>query len=749
MKRGFLHIIFIIIISALYCSANAQSMEKLIKNGDAELEAGRYHQALSWYKQAFDSDTNSIDANFKYAEGLRLTKDFGKALWYYDKVYHKALGKLYPESLYWVAMLQKQTGNYRDAADSWKKVQKLFKKANSPENAKARHEQKVCRWAEFESRKKTEFELQRVKGDVAVEDAVFGGVIDGTNLWYNLLPTRDLDIHNPDDDFVQIRRAQFKDGAASGSEKLPDGINTSMTHNGNVAFSQDGKRMYFTRCASLPSQPVKEGPCMIMVSWKNGNDWGAPDAVGVVNDGESSSTQPWVSEIDGKEYLFFASDRKGGQGGYDIWYSLVTGGNQYGKPVNAGRLVNSKEDEMTPFYSTQDTALFFSSTWHQGFGGFDIHYAKGKPGSFVMPENLGRPYNTPGNDLYFRKHDKTVILTSNFDPANPATPCCNKLWHYEFPPEPVEEPETLEDLMKYLPVTLYFHNDRPVPNSLDTSTNLNYVSTLDHYLSLQPTYRDEYSKGLTTKEDVAEAIEAIDAFFADYAIKGAKDLERFTALLAEELAKGKNIELTIQGFASPLAETKYNVGLTKRRISSLINYLLEYERGLLRPYIEETAANGGTLDFVTIPFGEYSADQTVSDNPNDQKNSVYSRNAALERKIEIQKVKLVNPADTLHPQMKFLKEIFDAGRIKAGDAVQHTFSFTNVGNATLEITGIRLETEGADAIVSHYELKPGEKAELKVEVDTHDMKGHTVVKVVVETNGTPAEKELMITLEAK
>jgi hypothetical protein len=101
------------------------------------------------------------------------------------------------------------------------------------------------------------------------------------------------------------------------------------------------------------------------------------------------------------------------------------------------------------------------------------------------------------------------------------------------------------------------------------------------------------------------------------------------------MQNGFEIELTIKGYASTLAKSDYNVNLTKRRIASLKNYLREYQKGVFLPYINNTDSSGTTLTFVDIPFGEYKASTLVSDNLNDLKNSVYSRSAALERKIEI------------------------------------------------------------------------------------------------------------------
>src|SRR5690606_30568094 len=105
--------------------------------------------------------------------------------------------------------------------------------------------------------------------------------------------------------------------------------------------------------------------------------------------------------------------------------------------------------------------------------------------------------------------------------------------------------------------------------------------------------------------------------------------------LFRSLEQGKEITLTIKGFASPLSKSDYNVNLTLRRVSSLINYLSEYENGMLLPYINGTAENGGKLNFVKVPFGEYQSVKTISDDIEDKRNSVYSPGAALERKIEI------------------------------------------------------------------------------------------------------------------
>ena len=75
---------------------------------------------------------------------------------------------------------------------------------------------------------------------------------------------------------------------------------------------------------------------------------------------------------------------------------------------------------------------------------------------------------------------------------------------------------------------------------------------------------------------------------------------------------------------------EYNINLTKRRISSFINLINTFENGQLKSFL-----SNGNLKIIELPFGENRSQKNVSDNPKDRKNSVYSKEAMLERKIEI------------------------------------------------------------------------------------------------------------------
>ncbi|HJX70925.1 MAG TPA: hypothetical protein VJ346_03205, partial [Bacteroidales bacterium] len=98
--------------------------------------------------------------------------------------------------------------------------------------------------------------------------------------------------------------------------------------------------------------------------------------------------------------LYFTSDRSGGEGDLDIYYSKLDEKGKWGKPVNMGTRINTIFNEETPFVSYDGNWLYFSSEGHEGMGGYDIYrFDLHSTGS--EPVNLGYPVNTTDNDLFY------------------------------------------------------------------------------------------------------------------------------------------------------------------------------------------------------------------------------------------------------------------------------------------------------------------------------------------------------------
>ena len=173
----------------------------------------------------------------------------------------------------------------------------------------------------------------------------------------------------------------------SAAQNLGRPINTS-ENEGAASITQDGRIIFFTAC----NLPDGIGSCDIYYSVREGDAWSKPVNLGDAVNSDSWDSQPCLSD-DGK-ILYFASARKGGLGGRDIWYSELKNG-RWTAAKNLGEPVNTIGNEDSPFLHADGVSLYFSSDFHAGFGSQDLFvcYKEGESG-WSNPKNLGYPLNT-------------------------------------------------------------------------------------------------------------------------------------------------------------------------------------------------------------------------------------------------------------------------------------------------------------------------------------------------------------------
>ncbi|MEM9547630.1 MAG: hypothetical protein AAGA77_16740 [Bacteroidota bacterium] len=187
------------------------------------------------------------------------------------------------------------------------------------------------------------------------------------------------------------------------------------------------------------------------------------------------------------------------------------------------------------------------------------------------------------------------------------------------------------DIEDYMPVTVYFENDHPNPTSKSTNTDKIYGDLYDSYMKVKMEYLNNYTKKKRGQEKV-DSRNRLDGFFEGEVAGGYDKLKRFMRALKKELELGRSLEIAIKGYASPIADTKYNLALGQRRVSSIKNEILSYEGGIFREYVKE-----GQLILTDISFGEETSPADVSDSPN-RTLSVYSPEASRERRVQIVKI---------------------------------------------------------------------------------------------------------------
>lgn len=179
----------------------------------------------------------------------------------------------------------------------------------------------------------------------------------------------------------------------------PVSIATSINseyNEGTGSISGDGKTLVFSSC----NRPNSYGDCDLYISVRSGDNWSRPTNLGRTVNSAAWDSQPCLS-ADGRT-LYFSSDRgKGGLGREDIWVIRLQDDGSWSEPENLGAPVNSAGAETAPFLHASGTTLYFSSNGHVGLGGSDIFKSVLENNAWTEPENLGYPLNTSANEASF------------------------------------------------------------------------------------------------------------------------------------------------------------------------------------------------------------------------------------------------------------------------------------------------------------------------------------------------------------
>jgi outer membrane protein OmpA-like peptidoglycan-associated protein len=188
------------------------------------------------------------------------------------------------------------------------------------------------------------------------------------------------------------------DKSKSGGAKLFSRQLKTNVNDGPAVFNNSGDTIYYSRNLALTN--------------KKSNNSGSGNKLGIFNavlvDGQWTKvrefrynneaynvTAPCLSP-DG-EKLFFASDKPGGSGGYDLYYCQWKS-DYWNKPVNLGPVINTAGNESYPFINPSGD-LFFSSDGHPGLGGMDIFYSQFSNQEWQPPVRLDPPINSQFNDF--------------------------------------------------------------------------------------------------------------------------------------------------------------------------------------------------------------------------------------------------------------------------------------------------------------------------------------------------------------
>ncbi|MGQ9846118.1 MAG: tetratricopeptide repeat protein [Bacteroidales bacterium] len=629
--------IFLFILSL---SAFSQSTKHYIKAGKKAYNNANYALAVYYFGKALEQEQNAKLAWYM-AEAARLNHDFEIAEKWYSYVDKNSNDK-YPLAPFWMAMVQKDQAKYQRAQINFKKYLQKHASAKDYYTLKARHEVLSCENALFLTFNKSHDTILSFDSTINSPYSEFQAYLTLDSIFWlsSYKPLLGEDSLN----FTSKLLTFKKDSTTLIPLPIDSVLNAKNRFVSSFAFMNKNRTMVISLCnKKIGSNYV----CRLYKSNKNNTNWSAPELLKTpINLENASSTHPFVVETDTIRYLLFASDREGGYGKYDLWaVAIDTLVQPIDSVFNLGKNINSIDHELSPFYDVKHKTLYFSSEWFTNLGGLDIFYSYGWLKNLSPPQNIGYPINTNHNEIFYQiaQDSSMALFASNrtLNAVNNNEKCCNDIFYIPLNKQKSDSTllsQTIEKKQKeakeLIPLTLYFHNDEPNPRSYDTTTTFTYSQLYEKYILM----RDEYIKAYAAKlknDEKLNAEASIDAFFTEEVEKNYLKLLNFLQVLKQLLINGQTITITIKGYASPLNNHAYNLNLSKRRIQSLINMLYSFEDGFFVPYLEGKAKNGAKLNIIREAFGENMVTQGISDDPRDQRNSVYSPDASKERKIAV------------------------------------------------------------------------------------------------------------------
>ena len=765
---------------------NKQTPNMMVNIGDEEVEKLNFYGALEWYEKAKEEDKSlSKDNELAYKIGNLhfMLRDFKKAERSYKRIvtrkYKKGTNPYLPEANFTYARILKMNEKYEEAIPVLEAYISQTKNAVNKELAQS--ELTGAQMALGMTPVTGIFIENAGKANTRKTETSPYLADDGTLYYASFLNDEVTVLNGKAEDYhlkvVKSTRKEKKKGRGKEAKvemgefqkgkALTAKINREGFHTGNIAFTSDGGTMFFTR---MQLDGADVGESKLFFSEKKGSTWkGANEVVGI--NGDYIVKHPAVGEHFGNEVLFFSSNMPGGEGGFDIYYATKKGEGVYGDPVNLGEVLNTKGDDESPFY--KDGTIYFSSTGHPGIGGFDIFSSKWNGSVWARPENLGKGYNSPVDDLHFMLDTKGTggALVSNRvgTKSLKSKTCCDDIFL-------VTIPEVVLELM----ATTYDSGDQPLAGA--TVQLIEVVNTKKGNTEAQ-TNSTANNFGFTLNEEVSYMLIAkADGYYPDTAYLNTVGLTESTAIekqlklkplpppppvvvapVEKEVTITREVPIELKNILFdfnddtilPEAEQdlllvldlmnqypdmvvelgshtdaqgndSYNQRLSQRRAASSKNWLTE--RGIKSNRIKavgygETQIRNHCNNGVKCPDEEHRYNRRTEFKIIAGPTSIKIRETRLQKANGNGGIGQIQPTSKKKVELTFDKDAIDLGTLTQGEKRNLSFKFTNTGTEDVKID---FATGSCGCTVPDWPrktFKPGESGEIAVEYDSKEKEG--------------------------
>lgn len=436
MKKSFILLLLFIFVFSLtsqgqYSTTNKKAI-KLFDESDLAINGERnFDKGILLLKQAIEKDPNFVEAYLRLGNVYKKLGDNDNAKPCFIKT-----AELKPDAKELVGIYDVVAGYYLADGD-YENAKKYYEKVIS-----FNPDKKSLIETARQNLVNCNFSLEAKKHPVNFQPVQMSSVINKYYIHAYPVLTADQEILiftkrdgpnlNQDEDILMTKKVN---GKWSDPVSLSDKINSPFNE-GACTMSADGKILVFTSC----NRKDGLGACDLYVSYREGNEWTTPQNLGPNVNSNVWDSEPALS-ADGRT-LYFTSERKGGFGREDIWVTEKNEKGEWSPASNLGKDINTPGREVSPFIHANGSTLYFSSTFHPGFGGFDAFYSSYNGLSWSAPKNLGYPINTHiDNVTVFISADNKKGYYSVYEKKDMKISKAN-LFEFEVPKEIIAETQS-------------------------------------------------------------------------------------------------------------------------------------------------------------------------------------------------------------------------------------------------------------------------------------------------------------------
>jgi outer membrane protein OmpA-like peptidoglycan-associated protein/tetratricopeptide (TPR) repeat protein len=409
------------------------------RKADRLYENFAYALAIDEYQSVFAQKTPGLKGAQKLAESYRLTGRTKEAEEWYAKVV--AMPEADPINTFYYAEALRSNGKYFEAKTQYQNYGRLVPAQAAKANAMAQASDVALKLLEELPSAIVVNETSLNSGNADFSPTVYGnGILFTSDRGSNVSGSQDIDAGTygwTGRPYLQMFYAERNEDSTWQMPQVAGSTLNSVYHDGPAVLDSANSTLYFTRThmVKMKQKDVNADPTSwvkksltneyvnrleIFTARYQGSAWTDVTPFAYNKAAEYSVGHPAISP-DG-QVLYFVSDKPGGLGETDIYFSELQGNGAWGQPVNAGDKINTAGKEMFPAFD-QTGALYFSSDTHSGLGALDVFRVTGSRASWSKPENLLAPVNSPKDDfgmVFMRNAVDTQVgyLSSNRDSEN-------------------------------------------------------------------------------------------------------------------------------------------------------------------------------------------------------------------------------------------------------------------------------------------------------------------------------------------